>query len=60
LTHLRLAGVFGPDYGSRTPATIVSDSATQIVTQVPTGAATGRITVTTPAGTAASQASFTV
>jgi uncharacterized protein (TIGR03437 family) len=43
-----------------TPATIVSDTATQIVTTVPSGAATGAITVTTPAGTATSQASFTV
>jgi uncharacterized protein (TIGR03437 family) len=43
-----------------TPATIVSDTATQIVTKVPSGAATGPITVTTAAGTATSQASFTV
>jgi hypothetical protein len=38
----------------------VSGTATQIVTTVPSGAATGPITVTTPAGTATSQASFTV
>jgi hypothetical protein len=29
----------------------VSDTATQIVTEVPSGGATGRITVTTPDGT---------
>jgi uncharacterized protein (TIGR03437 family) len=43
-----------------TPATIVSGTATQIVTTVPAGAATGPVTVTTPYGTATSQASFTV
>jgi len=43
-----------------TPATILSDTATQIVAEVPTGAATGRITVTIPAGVAHSYANFTV
>jgi uncharacterized protein (TIGR03437 family) len=43
-----------------TPATIVSDTATQIVAKVPSGAATGRITVTTPVGAATSHAGFTV
>ncbi len=43
-----------------TPATIVSDTATQIVTTVPAGATTGRISVTTPAGTATSTKTFTV
>jgi sugar lactone lactonase YvrE len=43
-----------------TPATIVSATATQIITRVPAGAATGRITVTTPAGTATSHTRFTV
>jgi hypothetical protein len=43
-----------------TPTTIVSHTATQIVAKVPSGAATGPITVTTPAGTATSHASFTV
>jgi hypothetical protein len=42
------------------PATIVSDSATQIVTEVPSGAATGPITVTTAVGKAISHAWFTV
>jgi hypothetical protein len=41
-------------------AAIVSATATQIVTTVPAGAATGCITVTTPAGTAMSHTSFTV
>jgi len=43
-----------------TPAPIVSDTATQVVTTVPAGAATGPITVTVPAGTATSHANFTV
>jgi hypothetical protein len=43
-----------------TQATIVSDSATQIVTKVPTGATSGFIMVTTPNGTTTSPASFTV
>jgi hypothetical protein len=42
------------------PAAIVSGTATQIVTAVPVGAATGPITVTTAAGTATSATSFTV
>ncbi|RYX85078.1 hypothetical protein EON83_07475 [bacterium] len=41
-------------------AVIKSKTATQIVTSVPTGATTGRITVTTPNGTATSTANFTV
>jgi IPT/TIG domain len=43
-----------------TSATIVSDTATQIVTEVPAGATTGHISVTTSAGTATSTAAFTV
>jgi sugar lactone lactonase YvrE len=43
-----------------TPATIVSHTAIQIVTEVPSGAATGPITVTTPVGTATSRTSFAV
>jgi len=43
-----------------TPAAVVSDTATQVVTKVPAGAATGPVTVTTPVGTATSHASFTV
>jgi streptogramin lyase len=43
-----------------TPAAITSDTATQIVTDVPAGATTGHISVTTPAGTATSKATFTV
>jgi streptogramin lyase len=42
-----------------TAAPINSDSATQIVTQVPAGATAGPITVTTPAGTATSARPFT-
>jgi plastocyanin len=43
-----------------TVAVISSDSATKIVTRVPTGAGTGRIAVTTPGGTATSAGVFTV
>jgi len=42
------------------PATIVSDTATYVVAIVPPGATTGRITVTTPAGTAAGNDWFRV
>jgi len=41
-------------------AAINSDTATQIVTQVPTGATSGPITVTTPAGIATSTSTFAV
>jgi hypothetical protein len=38
----------------------VSKTATKIITKVPAGATTGRISVTTPHGTATSSAAFTV
>lgn len=41
-------------------AVFTADSATQISAKVPAGAATGKITVTTPSGIATSAASFTV
>src|SRR6266511_3924968 len=40
--------------------TITSNTATQIVTKVPAGATTGKITVTTAGGTATSATNFTV
>ena len=43
-----------------TKATIVSNTATKIIAKVPAGATSGRITVTTLAGTATSHSSFTV
>jgi virginiamycin B lyase len=43
-----------------TPATIVSDTATKIVTTVPAGATKGHISVTTHAGTATSVGTFTL
>ena len=42
-----------------TPAPVISNSATQIVTTVPAGSTVGPITVTTPAGIAASTQPFT-
>jgi uncharacterized protein (TIGR03437 family) len=44
--------------GVAAAVTVVSD--TKITTQVPAGAVTGSITVTTPAGTGASTTNFTV
>ena len=41
-------------------ATVISATATQIVTQVPTGATTGPISVTSPNGSATSSTPFTV
>jgi hypothetical protein len=43
-----------------TTATITSNTATPIVTAVPAGATTGKITVTTAGGTATSATDFTV
>jgi streptogramin lyase len=59
ITGQNLSGATKVAFGG-TPATIVSDTANQVVADVPSGAATGRITVTTPVGTATSSASFTV
>jgi YD repeat-containing protein len=43
-----------------TSATVTSSTSNQIVTSVPSGATSGPITVTSPAGSATSSASFTV
>jgi IPT/TIG domain len=47
-------------FNTTTATTFHVDSATQITATVPTGATTGKITVTTPGGTATSAANFTV
>jgi hypothetical protein len=59
ITGLHLAGATAVDFNG-TAATISTDTATKITTSVPAGATTGSVTVTTPGGTAASPASFTV
>lgn len=59
ITGQNLAGATQVAFNGTT-AGIVSDTATQIVTVVPAGAATGRITVKTAYGTATSPKSFTV
>jgi hypothetical protein len=46
-------------FGTKT-ATFTVNSDTQITTTVPTGAITGKISVTTPGGTANSSTTFTV
>jgi IPT/TIG domain len=47
-------------FNTTTATTFHVDSATQITATVPTGATTGKISVTTPGGTIASAANFTV
>ena len=47
-------------FNTTTATTFHVDSATQITATVPTGATTGKISVTTPGGTATSVANFTV
>jgi IPT/TIG domain len=59
LTGQNLSAATAVAFGG-TPAAIVSATATQILTTVSAGAATGPITVATPAGTATSHTSFTV
>ena len=59
ITGLNLSGATAVSFDG-TPAPVASDSPTQIQTVVPSGARTGHVTVTTPAGTATSTATFTV
>ncbi len=59
ITGTNLSGATAVTFGG-VSASITSDTATQIVAAVPTGAATGTISVTTPGGTATSAGSFTV
>ena len=59
ITGTNLAGAPAVKFNG-VEAAVSSDTATQIKATVPNGATTGRITVTTPEGTATSGSSFTV
>ena len=59
ITGANLSGASGVAFNG-TAATIVSESGHQVVTDVPAGATSGPVTVTTPAGTATSTSTFTV
>jgi hypothetical protein len=47
-------------FGGKAATTFTVNSDTQVTATVPTGAVTGKITITTPGGTATSSTSFTV
>jgi kumamolisin len=55
-----LASASSITFGGAAATTITSDTATQIVVQVPTAAVTGPITITTPQGSVTSKTNFTV
>jgi streptogramin lyase len=59
ITGHNLAGATHVTFNGKA-ATIASETSTQIVTQVPTGATTGHISITVPVGTATSSKRFTV
>ena len=59
ITGTHLAGASKVTFNG-TAATITSAHPAEIVVKVPSGATTGKITVTTPGGTAASAANFKV
>jgi len=59
ITGLNFAGAFELKFGT-TPAQIISNDGTKIKTKVPVGGSSGKISVTTPAGTAQSDADFVV
>ncbi|RZK44080.1 MAG: hypothetical protein EOO59_22080, partial [Hymenobacter sp.] len=60
LTGSSFSGTTAVSFAGTAVPGFVVNSPTQITANVPTGAATGAITVTTPAGTATSAAAFTV
>jgi hypothetical protein len=59
VTGLNFTGAFELKFGT-TPAQIVSNDGTKIKTKVPVGGSSGKISVTTPAGTAQSATDFVV
>lgn len=59
LSGSNLAGVTAVTFSAQVPATVLSNSPTQVVVNVPVGAVSGPITVTT-AGGSADSAAFTV
>jgi hypothetical protein len=59
ITGVNLSGATAVAFNG-TAAPIISDTATSVVTQVPAGATTGLITITTPAGTATTKHNFVI
>jgi hypothetical protein len=55
-----LTGATGVSFGTTAATTFTPDSSVQITATVPAGATTGKVTVTTPTGTAQSAGTFTV
>ncbi|MGA2658443.1 MAG: immunoglobulin domain-containing protein [Verrucomicrobiota bacterium] len=60
ITGANLTGTTAVSFGAIAAATFTVDSPTQITATVPAGATTGKISVTTPTGTAQSGGPFTV
>ena len=60
LTGVNLSKASSIKFGGVAAANIISNSATQIVVQTPSGAVSSQITVTTPQGTTSTTSSFTV
>ncbi len=60
ITGTNLTGATGVAFGGVPATSVVANSSTQVTATVPKGAATGPVSVTTPAGTASSTSKFVV